>query len=146
MLSPIKTLKERFERLINLEPYNTIRMKLMLDKAIDELNLIVADEMKNLDDIETKIIMQEGKIIIKRFWNDLSEFEMNELETEINTEIEILKNEEKKIRNTIDCLKKSKPEYFYTKKKRDITDYFKKTEYEYKKCRSVKKLEKELEK
>ena len=24
--------------------------------------------------------MREGKIIIKRLWNDLSEFEMNELE------------------------------------------------------------------
>ena len=90
--------------------------------------------MKNLNDIETKIVMKEGKIMIMRLWNDLSEFEMNELGIEINGEIKILENEEKKIRNTIDCLKKSNPELsdLYTKKKRDITDYFKKSEYEYK--------------
>ena len=60
---------------------------------------------------------------------------MNELKTRINVEIEILKNEEKKIRNTIDCLKKSKSELLdlHIKKERDITDYFKKSEYEYKK-------------
>ena len=34
----------------------------------------------------------------------------------------------------------------YTKKKRDIRDYLKKTEYEYKKYRSIRKLVKELEK
>ena len=47
-------------------------MKLILDKAIHEINSIIADEMKNLDDIETKIMMQEGKLIIKRLWNDLN--------------------------------------------------------------------------
>ena len=36
--------------------------------------------MKNLDVVEMKIMMQEGKIIIRTLWNDLSEFEMNELE------------------------------------------------------------------
>ena len=43
----------------------------------------------------------------------------------MNVEIEILKNEEKKMRNTLDCLKKYKSELLdlYTKKKRDITDY-----------------------
>ena len=78
--------------------------------------------------------MKEGKIMIMRLWNDLSEFEMNELGIEINGKIKILENEEKKIRNTIDCLNRSKPELsdLYTKKKRDITDYFKKSEYEYK--------------
>ena len=55
-------------------------MKLILYKAIGEINSIVADEMKNLDVVEMKIMMQEGKIIIRTLWNDLSEFEMNELE------------------------------------------------------------------
>ena len=103
MSSPTKILKKSIERLINLAPYNTIRMKLILDKAIDETNLIITDEMKNLDYIEMKIMMQEGKIRIKRLWNDLSKFEINALEIEINNEIEILKNEEKKMRNTIYC-------------------------------------------
>ena len=93
MSSPIKSLKDRTKRLIDLEPYNTIRIKLVIGKARHEINLMVSDEMKNLDDIGIQIMMKEGKIIIKRLRNDLSEFEMNELEIEIHTEIEILKSE-----------------------------------------------------
>ena len=93
MSSPIKSLKDRTKRLIDLEPYSTIRIKLVIGKARHEINLMVSDEMKNLDDIGIQIMMKEGKIIIKRLRNDLSEFEMNELEIEIHTEIEILKSE-----------------------------------------------------
>ena len=57
--SPIKILKERIERLINLEPANIIRIKLVIDKAIDEINLMKNDAMKNFDDIETKIMIKE---------------------------------------------------------------------------------------
>ena len=42
--------------------------------------------------------MQEGKIMFERIRNSLSEFEINELEIKINAEIEILENEENKIR------------------------------------------------
>ena len=91
MSSPTKILKERIERLINLALYITIRMNLILDKAIDEINLVIADEMKNLDDIEMKIMIQEGKIRLERIKNSLDEFEMNALEIKINSEIEILK-------------------------------------------------------
>ena len=115
MSSPIKIIKEK---LINLAPYNTIRKKLILDKAIDEINFIIADEMKNLDDIETKAMMQEGKIRLERIKNSLDELEMNASEIKINNEIEYLKNEEKKIRNIIDCLRKSKPELLELCKKR----------------------------
>ena len=80
-------------------------MKLIIDKAIDEINLTIADEMKNRDDIGMKIMMKVGKMIIKRLRNDSDEFEMNGLEIQINAEIEILRNEEKKIRSIIDCLK-----------------------------------------
>ena len=140
MSNPTKILKERIERLIDLVPYNTIRMKLILNKAIDEINLIIADEMKNLDDIEMKIMMQKGKIRLEIMKNSLDEFEMNASEIKINAETEILKNEEKRIRNIIDCLKNSSLELLdlYTNKKRDITDYFKELEYEYKKYKSVK--------
>ena len=41
-------------------------MKLISDNAIDELNVMIADEMKNLDDIEMKIMMEEGKIRLER--------------------------------------------------------------------------------
>ena len=108
MSSPTKIVKERFEKLTNLATYNAIRMKLIFDKAIYETNSIIADEMKNLDDIEMKIMMQEVKIRTKRLWNDLSEFEMNALEIQINAETDIFKNEEKKIKSMIDCLKKIK--------------------------------------
>ena len=86
-------------------------MKLITDNTTDEINLMITDEMKNLDDIEMKTMMKERKIIIKRLWNDLDEFEMNELEIKINAQIEILKNEEKKIRNIIDCLKNQSLNY-----------------------------------
>ena len=58
MSSPTKILTERAKKSVNLAHYNTIRMKLILDKAIDEINFIIPDEMKNLDDIEMKQMMQ----------------------------------------------------------------------------------------
>ena len=36
------SLKEKIERLIDLKPYNTVRNNLILDKALDELNLVIA--------------------------------------------------------------------------------------------------------
>ena len=56
MSNPVK---EKIERLIDLEPFNIIRMKLIEEKVIDEINLMIEDEMKNLHDIETKIMMKE---------------------------------------------------------------------------------------
>ena len=61
--------------------------------------------MKNLDDIDTKIIMEERKITIKRLQKTLDEFKMYELEMKLNAEIKILKHEENKIRNIINLLK-----------------------------------------
>ena len=147
MPNPTKILKERIERLIDLKPYHTIKMKLILDNAIGELNLMIADEMKNLDGIEMKTMMQEGKISLGRIKNRRIKFrfKMKALEMKINVEIEILKNEEKKIRHIIDCTKQSKAELLdidTTKRyitKRYITDYFKKSVYQYKKYRSIKK-------
>ena len=55
-------------------------MKLILDNAIDDINLITADEMKNLDDTEVNKMMQEGKVKFERIKKSLDEFEMNELE------------------------------------------------------------------
>ena len=55
-------------------------MKLILDNAIDDINLITADEMKNLDDTEMNKMMQEGKVKFERIKKSLDEFEMNELE------------------------------------------------------------------
>ena len=51
-----------------------------------------------------KIMTHKGKARLERTNNSLDEFEIIALK--LNAEIEILKNEEKKIRNTIDCFKK----------------------------------------
>ena len=45
---------------------------------------MIAHEMKNLDDIEVKIMMQDGKIRFERINNSLNKFEKNALETEAN--------------------------------------------------------------
>ena len=45
-----------------------------------------------------KMSMLEGKLDIKKMWNNLNEFEMNELVAKLNTEIEILKEREKQAR------------------------------------------------
>ena len=83
-------------------------MKFIKDHSADEINLMIADEIKNLDDTEMKVMMKEGKIITKRLWNDLDGFEINALQIKIHAEIKTLKNEEKKVKNIIDCLKKIK--------------------------------------
>ena len=55
-------------------------MKLILDNAIDDIDLITANEMKNLDDTEMNKMMQEGKVKFEGIKKSLDEFEMNELE------------------------------------------------------------------
>ena len=34
-------------------------MKLLIHKAIDEINQVIKDEMKNLDDVETKMLIKK---------------------------------------------------------------------------------------
>ena len=87
MSSSIKILKERIERLTDLEPANITRMKLITDKAINEINLMIEDEIKDFDDVETKIMMEEKWMTIKKLWKNLEEFEINILETKINAEM-----------------------------------------------------------
>lgn len=105
MSNPIKILKERIESLAELDFYNITRIKVLIDKAIDEINSMLKNEMKNLDDIETKIMIEERWAVMKRLWNNWDEFKMCELGIKINAEIEILKDEENKMRNVIDYLK-----------------------------------------
>ena len=65
-------------------------MKLIIDKAIDEIKLMIEKEMKNIDDIETKTMVKEKRVVMKRLWKSLLEFEMNESEIKTNFEKEIL--------------------------------------------------------
>ena len=130
--------EERIKRFINLEPVNIIKMKLLIDKA--EINLMMGDKMRSLDDIETKLMIKERWVVINRVWKNLEEFEINRLEIKVSAEIEISIDEENKIINKIDCLKKSKSELLdlYAKKKRDI-DYCKKLGCEYENYISIKR-------
>lgn len=63
--------------------------------------MIEMDEIKNLNKTEMKILMKNGKIKIKKLWNDIHEYEMNELEEEIK----ILKEKGNKLRRTIEVIK-----------------------------------------
>ena len=45
------------KKLIDLESYNFIRTRLILGNAIGLLNLEMKDEIRNLNDIEMKIMM-----------------------------------------------------------------------------------------
>ena len=65
-------------------------MKLIIDKAIDEIKLMIEKEMKNIDDIETKTMVKEKRVVMKRPWKSLQEFEMNDSEIKTNFEKEIL--------------------------------------------------------
>ena len=53
-------------------------------------------------------MMLIGKIKMSKLWNKLDEFELNDLETKLKEEIEILNDKEKVIKNAIPIYKKSK--------------------------------------
>ena len=55
MSSSIKILNKAVEKLINLELYNTVRINLLLDKALDELNLMITNNITIFNDIRTEI-------------------------------------------------------------------------------------------
>ena len=118
-----KNLKEEIEELIDLEPFNIIRIKLIIERATDEINLIMKQEMKNFDDIETKTMMEVREITIRKTKENLDEFKIHESEIKLNADIKILKEKENKIRNIIDYLKKLKVRLlgFYGEKYRFIT-------------------------
>ena len=98
MSTPIKSLKEKIERLIDLEPYNTIRINLILNKGLDELNLIIANETATLKDIRTEILIIRERINSEKLKDFLDAFEIKALEIKLNAAIEILENKENKIK------------------------------------------------
>ena len=77
--------------------------------ALEGFNAIKTNEIENLEVIEMGIVTLNVKIKIERLRNTLDEFEINELETKLNAEIEILEGWEKQaIKNTIN-IEKLKP-------------------------------------
>ena len=102
---------------------------------------MIKDEIKNLDDIETKIVMEESWVVMKRLWSNSDELKMHQSEIKINAGTENLKDEENKIRNVKDYFKKSITEVWdlYTEKKKDI-DCIKKLGYKCEEFISLKRL------
>ena len=52
-----------------------------------------------------EIVMLKGKIIMERIKNNLENFEMKELEAEVEEEIKVLKKKENKLKIAIDAIK-----------------------------------------
>ena len=103
----ITSLKEKTERLIDVEPYNTVRINLILGKALDELNLVITNETTIFNNIRKEILNYREKLNPKRLKDVLDKSEMNALEIKLNAVIEILENK-KNIKNIIDYINESK--------------------------------------
>ena len=58
--------------------------------ALEGFNAIKANEIENLEEIEMGIVTLNVKIKVERLRNTSDEFEINDLETKLNAEIEIL--------------------------------------------------------
>ena len=63
------------------------------------------NEIKNLEEIEMKILLLKKKKEFERMRNSLDGFEMNESEENVNAEIKILINNKDKVRKLIKDIK-----------------------------------------
>lgn len=95
--------KEKAETIMESEllEHKIMRIKIgkireIMRKELEQLEIIRTDEEKNLEEIEMEIVILKGKLIIERKKNDLEEFEMKQLEVEVKAETELLKKDEKK--------------------------------------------------
>ena len=61
MSNPMKRLKERIERLIQLKLYNINRINLVLSNTIGELNLMIAHAMSILNGIGIEILIYKKR-------------------------------------------------------------------------------------
>ena len=79
MSDPIKSLKEKIEKLINSKPSENkikrieiiIIIIIIIIRVLEELYIMRKDEIKNLEEIEIKIAMLNGKIILERIKNNM---------------------------------------------------------------------------
>ena len=77
MSNPIKKLIHEVKKLIDPGPLEINRIELIIRKALEELETMKTDEVKNLKEIEMEILMKNGKLKIKKLLNDVDEYEMN---------------------------------------------------------------------
>lgn len=76
-------------------------MEKIIRTASEELEIIKTNDIENLKEIATEILMLKGNLNIKRIWNNLDEFETKEFVAKLNAEIEILKEREKQEKKKI---------------------------------------------
>ena len=89
-------------------------MKIIGKIALEGLEAIKTNEIKNIRRKAMVIYygnmldILERKINIKRIWNNLDEFEMNELVAKLNADIEILRERKKQVNKNIKNIEKLK--------------------------------------
>ena len=94
MLDSIK----RLDELLDIEPHNK---RIIVKTTLEVFDAIKTNEIKNIRRIATEISTLEGKLNIKTIWNNLNEFEMNELVAKLNADKEILEKRDKQVRKNI---------------------------------------------
>ena len=77
-------IKQKKSAKSNVIKYEINRINMKTNESLEELYVVRKQEMKNLEEINFKIVMLETRK------NKLEEFEMNILETELKEKIEIL--------------------------------------------------------
>ena len=89
-------------------------MKIIGKTALEGFDAIKTNEIKNIRRKAMVIYygnvlyILERKINIKRIWNNLDEFEMNELVAKLNADIEILRERKKQVNKNIKNIEKLK--------------------------------------
>ena len=76
---------EKLDELLGIEPSKERIIKI----ALEGFDAVKTNQIKNQEKIGMEIVMLNGKINIKRVWNNLDEFEMNKLEAKLNAERKI---------------------------------------------------------
>ena len=97
MSDSIRRFGEKLYELLGTEPSK----KRIIKTALEGFDAVKTNKKKSQEKIEMEIVMLNGRINIKRIWNDLDKFEMNKLEAKQNAEIEILEEREKQARKNI---------------------------------------------
>ena len=103
MLDSIK----RLDELLDIEPHNK---RIIVKTTLEVFDAIKTNEIKNIRRIAIEISMLEGQLNIKTIWNNLDEFEMNELVAKLNAEIDILEKRDKQKRKYIKNIEELKLE------------------------------------
>ena len=104
MSSLVKIQKEKSAK-SNLIKYEINRINMISNKSLEQLDVVRTSEMKNLEEINFKIV------IIERKKNNLKEFKMNVLDTELKEKIETLQKKRNEARKILKEVNQSESNY-----------------------------------